>query len=272
MTEAKLAELKEIRDEVGIEAVSREQAEADLFGEESEVEATSGDAEFDEFEGLDLKGQVRRLREAASETYDPDLINEGDALSGAVVLHDPLLMEETAQDIVALSKDSGLRVQVIDWEEASGIVGQFVAVIRIVLYSSILIIFLVALAIINNSMLIATMERVGEIGTMRAIGGQRGFVLAMFMLETAVLGVLAGSAGGLAAAGLITFFGQFGIPAMGLDVLIFLFAGPRLFPTLGVEEVLFGLSSIVLVSVASTLYPAVVATRVQPIVAMQIKE
>ena len=133
-------------------------------------------------------------------------------------------------------------------------------------------IFLVALAIINNSMLIATMERVGEIGTMRAIGGQRGFVLSMFMLETAVLGLMAGAAGGLAAAGLIGYFGQYGIPAMGIDVLIFLFAGPRLFPTLGPEEVIFGLVSVVIVSVASTLYPAIVATRVQPIVAMQVKE
>ena len=40
----------------------------------------------------------------------------------------------------------------------------------------------------------------------------------------------------------------------------------------GVDDVLFGLATIVTVAVASTLYPAVLAARVQPIVAMQGRE
>ena len=134
---------------------------------------------------------------------------------------------------------------------------------------AILIIFLVALTIINNSMLIATMERVSEIGTMRAIGAARGFVVAMFLLETTVLGLVAGGLGGLAGVGIITALGQSGLPAGGQDVLVFLFSGPHLYPSVGASQIITGLVVVLLVSLASTLYPALVAARIQPVVAMQ---
>ena len=63
------------------------------------------------------------------------------------------------------------------------------------------IIFVVALVIINNAMMMATLQRVREIGTMRAIGAQRGFVLGMVLLETVVLGLVFGAAGALLGSG-----------------------------------------------------------------------
>jgi len=54
-------------------------------------------------------------------------------------------------------------------------VGQFVTMIRAVLYISVLIIFAVALVIINNALVMATLERMPEIGTLRAVGAQRRF-------------------------------------------------------------------------------------------------
>jgi ABC-type antimicrobial peptide transport system permease subunit len=120
-------------------------------------------------------------------------------------------------------------------------------------------------------MITATMERVTEIGTMRAIGAQRTLVLFMFLLETIVLGFIAGTIGVAAGAGMVTFLGDVGIPATQ-DILVFLFAGPRLYPTFGPANLLIGFVAIFLVSIASTLYPARIATRIQPVVAMQRKE
>ena len=62
-----------------------------------------------------------------------------------------------------------------------------------------------------------------------------------------------------------------GIPASG-DVMTFLFGGPRLHPFVGVGNVLFAAAVILVVSVISTFYPAFVAARIQPIVAMSPKE
>ncbi len=104
--------------------------------------------------------------------------------------------ERLSHHILALAlDDAGLSMKVVDWQKAAGLVGQFILVIRGVLYVAILIIFVVAVVIINNSMVMATMERVTEIGTMRAIGAGRRLVLIMFMLETMVLGGLAGLLG-----------------------------------------------------------------------------
>ena len=46
-----------------------------------------------------------------------------------------------------------------------------------VLNIAVLIIFVVALVIINNAMVMATLQRVREIGTLRAVGAQRRFIL-----------------------------------------------------------------------------------------------
>jgi ABC-type lipoprotein release transport system permease subunit len=191
-------------------------------------------------------------------------------LNAAIILKDPTKILETAQAIRAVIEKEQLDVQVVDWEQASGIVGQLIIVVRIVLYVAIAIIFTVALVIINNSMITATMERVTEIGTMRAIGAQRSLVLFMFLLETIVLGLVAGVLGAASGAGVVALLGDVGIPAPQ-DVLVFLFGGPRLYPTFGISNLIVALVAILFVSIVSTLYPARIATRIQPVVAMQRK-
>ena len=63
------------------------------------------------------------------------------------------------------------------------------------LYVAVLIIFVVALVIINNALVMATLERVREIGTLRAIGAQRRFILAMLVIEALVVGLIFGALG-----------------------------------------------------------------------------
>ena len=93
-------------------------------------------------------------------------------------------------------------------------------------------------------------------------------MLGLFLLETLVLGVISGLLGSLLGVGIVMLLNAIGIPATN-DVLRFLFAGPRLHPEVGLGHVLLGMAVIFVVSVASTLYPAIVATRIQPVVAMR---
>jgi ABC-type antimicrobial peptide transport system permease subunit len=126
--------------------------------------------------------------------------------------------------------------------------------------------------IINNSMLMATMDRVQEIGTMRALGAQRSFVLTMFLIETTVLGLIAGTLGAALALAVILFYGSVGISANGVDALIVLFGGPAYRPSFDGASFVIGFLVILFVSLLSTLYPAFVAARVPPAVAMMKKE
>jgi ABC-type antimicrobial peptide transport system permease subunit len=145
-------------------------------------------------------------------------------------------MHETLVELGKVGEPLG--IQAVDWQNAAGIIGQFIWVIRGVLTIAVLIIFAVAIVIINNSMVMATLERVAEIGTMRAIGAGKGFVTTMIIFETAVLGLIAGTVGALGGAAFIMWLGSAGIPA-GNDFLLFLFSGPRLFPDVGVVNLVF---------------------------------
>ena len=88
-----------------------------------------------------------------------------------------------------------MEVKAVTWLEASGIVGQSMRLLRMVLYLAVLIIFAVALVIINNAMVMATLQRVKEIGTMRAIGAQRRFVLVLVVVEVVTTGLVFGGLG-----------------------------------------------------------------------------
>jgi ABC-type lipoprotein release transport system permease subunit len=269
MTEEKRQELASIKAQVGLQDVGREAAEDALFGDGAAlVEEREAQPGFDEFRGVELAGASQAVTHGR---FDPALIDRGMAVNAAVLLSDIGLIPEARAAIQAAADAAGLELQVVDWEQASGIVGQLVVLVRVVLYIAIGIIFLVALVIINNTMVMATMERVMEIGTMRAIGAQASLVRRLFLLETLLLGLVAGALGAGLGFGLVRHWGAVGIPAPS-EELIFLFSGPRLFPEVGPANLLIGLAAIVLVSLLATLYPATIATRIQPVVAMSPRE
>jgi ABC-type antimicrobial peptide transport system permease subunit len=143
--------------------------------------------------------------------------------------------------------------------------------IRAVLYISVLIIFAVALVIINNALVMATLERIAEIGTLRAVGAQRRFLLGMLLVEALAVGGLFGGIGSAAGAGLVAILRMVGIPATN-DIFYFFFSGPRLHPGLSVANVALALAIVLLVSGASSLYPGFLAMRVSPRQAMQSDE
>ncbi|NJK88843.1 MAG: FtsX-like permease family protein [Myxococcales bacterium] len=272
MTPAKAKELDRIRKEVGVVDIAREDAEAALFGEaEDPLVRAPGSDDFDEFELVDLKGLRNRANEVLDATYSDQDLASGMALNLAVVADDGVDGEALQRDIERAVDAAGLSLRVEDWQTASGLVGQFVVVIRFVLYIAIAIILFVAVVIVNNSTVTATLERIPEIGTMRAIGAQRGLVLTLFLLESAVLGLLSGLVGILGSSALLAYLHEVGIPAWQ-PVLVFLFGGPRLYPSFEILDALLALGAIVLVTLVSAVYPAFLAASVQPVQAMQDRE
>jgi len=272
MTDAQMAELDDIRGSVAASDVSRESAEDDLFGGGSDLVAAAPEATFDpEVDAAeeDLVLDVRKID--PNERYDTKQLEEGLVLSAAILLRDPTRLTETLAEVQELVDREGLQLQVIDWQTAAGMTGQFIVVMRLVLFVALFIVFLVALIIINNAMVMATTDRVAEIGTMRAIGAQRLLVVTLFVLETVILGLAAGGLGAATGVGVVKFLGSAGIPA-GADIMVMLFAGSALYPTVDILDVGFGMVVVIGVAVLSTLYPAALAAGVRPVVAMQGKE
>ncbi|MBA2663189.1 MAG: ABC transporter permease [Bradymonadaceae bacterium] len=278
MTQDQIDELQDIRQAVGVEDIAHDDIEDALFGSSDSLVAAAVVDDSDEADSASndndnavLLSRDARTAELESEVFTQEQIDHGIALNAAVVLHDASDLQASVRQVQAALDAASLKLQVVTWQSASGIVGQFITVIRLVLYIAISIIFLIALVIINNAMVMATIERTGEIGTMRAIGGQRSFIMTMFLIETLVLGAISGGLGALVGTLTILVCGHFGIAASS-DVLVFLFSGPRLYPEVGLHNIAIAVGAILAISVLSTLYPARVATRIQPVTAMRTTE
>lgn len=272
MTPERQKELEQMRATVGIQDVTADNALDELFGDSDTLEAAVIEPVAQPEAQVVVAQAEAEAEPAVKLPFDQARIDEGVVLHAAVMLKDGSRLDETMAQVRAAIEQNKLGLKIVSWQSAAGIIGQLILVMRIVLYAAFVIIFIVALAIINNSMLMATMDRIVEIGTMRAIGAKRGFVLGMVLLETLVLGVFAASLGVAGAAGVIGLFNINGLPAGTNEIMLVLFGGPRLFPVLSVTSVVVAIISIAVVSFIATLYPALIATRVQPVVAMQRRE
>jgi ABC-type lipoprotein release transport system permease subunit len=270
VTREREQELRELRATAGVAEVSRENAEAELFGQKDDGTGGSGRAADAEAALRGLAGKAARADRFAL-PFDPAELQRGEVLNAAVIVKDARRIRETIAQIEAAGAKAGLPLRAVNWQKAAGIVGQFVTMIRGVLYVSVLIIFAVALVIINNALVMATLGRVPEIGTLRAVGAQRRFLLGMLLVESLAVGVLFGGVGATLGAAIVGALNAWGIPAVN-EKLYFFFSGPRLHPTLGLGNVALALGIVFLVSAISSIYPGLLAMRVNPRQAMQTDE
>ncbi|MEY2988482.1 MAG: hypothetical protein RJB13_2003 [Pseudomonadota bacterium] len=262
-------ELEALQSEVDIQRVSEDSIEDALFGEDTVIE-TRSESQTAQQASL-AQGFNLSFARTATENYDPKELNSGLVINAAVILNNPRRIQSTLNDLTGQFEKAGLRLQVVDWKQASGTLGQLVSVIRAVLLVAVGIILIVAMAIINNAIMMTTLERTKEIGTLRAIGAQRGFILRMFCIETLTIGLLATLTGAMAAVSLLVYLGQTGIAAPS-DFVSFLFGGPRLYPTFSFDLVLLAPVTVAVLALIFTLYPAYMASKVSPATAMQDRE
>jgi ABC-type lipoprotein release transport system permease subunit len=266
-------ELLAIKSAAGMQEVDRNQAEALLFGggaESAEPTKVEGTGQTAEEVLRELSGKTKR-EDRMNQAYDVAELQKGVVLNAAVILKDPSKLEQTRQAIEEAGRKANLPLKAIDWQKASGLIGQFVSMIHYVLYISVLIIFAVALVIINNALVMATLERMAEMGTLRAIGAQRRFLLGMLVVEALSLGAFFGGMGVAFGAGIVGILRSVGIPAMN-EKFYFFFSGPRLHPSLSILNMVIALGIVMVVSTMSSLYPGFLAMRVSPRQAMQSDE
>lgn len=130
--------------------------------------------------------------------------------------------------------------------------------------------FLFAAAAVGivNAMLMSVHERTREIGTLRALGLRRAGVVRLFLLEGVALGSVAASLGILFGGGLVLYLGARGI-VMDTITLAWMAGGDRLVPVLEPASVARAGLAIVVLSTLAAVYPARVASRLEPREALQ---
>ncbi len=265
-------EVARIEQAAGERAIDRAHADDELFGGDSKADAAQAPPApppmpKEAMPAVSAPLEKLHRDDRAARDYDPAELEKGVVLDAAVVLRDHSKVDQAIRDIGAATKRAGLDVKAVSWQDAAGIIGKLVMTFRLVLYLAFLVIFLVALVIINNALVMATLERVREIGTLRAVGAQKTFVLGMLVVEAATLGGVFGGLGAGVGALVVALLGAQGIPATS-DVMNFFFSGPRLYPSLAPATVALAIAIVLVVATLSSFYPAWLAMRVSPREAM----
>ncbi|MGA2547197.1 MAG: FtsX-like permease family protein [Rectinemataceae bacterium] len=162
----------------------------------------------------------------------------------------------------------GIDALASDWKAAAGPFASSIDVVRVVFNIAIIIVAVVAVIIMMNTLVISVIERTGEIGTMRALGAQKGFVRRMFLAETLTIAFVFGLIGTAVALGAVGVINALHLKATN-DFLKILFAGNVLHTSVSLASVVGSLFLVGLVAVAAHLYPVSLALKVQPVRAMQ---
>jgi ABC-type lipoprotein release transport system permease subunit len=160
----------------------------------------------------------------------------------------------------------GQKLDVTTWDDEVSMMKWSFAVLRALSTLLIAILLAIIVAGIMNSLWIATRERTREIGTLRAMGMQRGAVARLFLLEAGLLGAL-GSVTGTLLGFLITL----GINAAELHVplAVQLFVmHDRLRLVLDVDTAVLAVMLMTLTTCVAAFYPALNAAGRRPVDAM----
>lgn len=171
-------------------------------------------------------------------------------------------------DLNAAFKAQGIAASAGNWQKAAGPYGQSVDVVRIVFTVAIAILSIVAIIIIMNTFVISVIERTGEIGTMRAIGAERGFIRRMFATEATVLAAVFSTLGATLGLGIVWLLRALKIKA-GNPFLEILFGGETLTPIVTPISFVAAILAMVAIGYIAHLYPVSVALKIQPVRAMQ---
>jgi ABC-type lipoprotein release transport system permease subunit len=161
---------------------------------------------------------------------------------------------------------TGQKIDVTTADDEMGQFKQFILALQWIAWVLTTVLMVVVVIGILNTLAIAIRERTREIGTLRAIGMQRRKVLWLFVLETALLGLIGTAVGVLSASAFAAALNALSI-TLPEAVQIFL-SQERLHFLLQPGTILGRALLLTAVTVLASLYPALRAARLKPITAM----
>jgi len=131
-----------------------------------------------------------------------------------------------------------------------------------------LIVLGVTAIVIINTLLMSVFERMREIGILSAIGMKGRQIVTLFLAEASLLALGGVSFGALAGWGLATYFGKVGIYFGDLGISGGMVLPDRIYPYLTFEVAVNLVITAFIVTLLGSLYPARMASRMEPVEAL----
>ncbi len=179
-----------------------------------------------------------------------------------------VLLKDTAytDSVASALKTSDLKV--LTWKDLNPLILEFETMANSYIFILYLIILAIAASVIINTLIMSVYERTREIGILSAIGMKGGRIMVLFLAESALLaigGVLMGIVLGWLAVRAFNING-FYIGKMGMTGFM---VADTIFANLTVNN-LINLSILTfIVTILAGLYPAIMASRLQPVEALR---
>jgi len=181
----------------------------------------------------------------------------------------------TAEEIQNLIATEIKNVEIDTWKELMptiSLMTEKMSVFMRVLFSSI---FTIAAGLgVMNTMIMSTYDRMREFGIIRAIGGTPFRIIKQVSLEAIILTFIASIIGTILGLSVALYFQKFGFDVSGKGNLSFggVVMDPIWKGSVSVGIVILPLILMFLVSVFSSLYPASIAARINPVEAIHYKK
>ena len=161
---------------------------------------------------------------------------------------------------------TGQKLDITNWEDEISFVQWVVAALD-ALSGALTFVLLIIIAVgVMNTLWIAIRERTREIGTLRAIGMQRGYVMVMFVLEALMLGLAGTVVGAMVGLGICLALNVADV-SVPLSVQVFILS-EKLHLVVKPGSVVSAIAFITLCTTAISLIPSFLAARMKPVTAM----
>jgi ABC-type lipoprotein release transport system permease subunit len=179
-----------------------------------------------------------------------------------------VLLKDSAQTDAVVAAIQSPGYQVLGWQNMNEMFVQWETMANSYLSLIYMIVLAITASVIINTLIMSVYERTREIGILSAIGMKSRRIMAMFLAETSMLavgGVIIGLIlGGLA----VAYFSNYGfsIAKMGITGMLVsntIYANLTLNDTITLSIVTF------IVTILAGLYPAVMASRMEPVEALR---
>lgn len=218
----------------------------------SDVETIAGNAAFDLSMGS-LKVEKKKTEVADIEAGAYNII--------FVKLKDGVDLKEAIESINTYADENNLNIRAVSWQKAIGVMGQISVIMKTSLLVFVGFIFFVAIIIIMNTLSMAAMERISEIGMMRAVGARKWFVSKMFTAETFMLSAVFGGLGISLGIIIVRVIDALNITTDNEMLQIF-YGGSAFSPMLDIGDIVGCIIQLAIVTILAVIYPALVARKI----------
>lgn len=206
-----------------------------------------------------------------AETFSVEEAKTDGTLQAALVLEPGVEAEALAERIHQLAQERKLPLATAGWQEVGGFISGVVGMLQVLLVVLAALLGFFVLLVSSGTLLLLARERVGEVGTLRAVGMQRSQVFLGLLFEGLLLGGV-GSLLGMGVGAALLKLGMGGGLPVHNEALQFFLGGAVLYPRLEPWHLLAVGLGVVTVVMGSALVPAWRGSSVSPIVALRQRE